>query len=129
MNKLDPNSIICHRGVILRAMKERMPYVKFYDMMYFVNAIIGLLKKRILEDRMIIVDGFGTISRVVHKPRRLYNVNKKDYNTVVSYNIYFSPHEDFLSLINLIGKDFIKELVRKKSRIEISKRKFSKVLI
>lgn len=125
--KSDP--YIVDRGRVLRLMLKRMPYVKFYDMMYFVNAIIELMIKRVIEDRVVIVDGFGVFSRREHKPRRLFNVNKKCFQDMVSHRINFNPHKDFLKMIEIVGKDFINELNRKKSKEEISKRTRKKVLI
>jgi nucleoid DNA-binding protein len=117
------------RGELLRAMLKRMPYVKFYDMMFFVNAIIELMIKRILEDKIIIVDGFGVFNRMKTKPRKAVNIGTKEYQTIVGHYIAFRPHYAFMQMVKWTGEDFLKEIILKKSAKEIASRKRRKRLI
>ncbi len=121
--------MVINRSSLLRAMLKRMPSVKFYDMMYFVNAIIELIIKRILEDKVVIVDGFGILTRTKSKPRRAYNVSKREYQTIVSNSVAFRPHHALLKMVELTGEDFLKEVIRKKSIQEVSSRKKRKKLV
>jgi len=121
--------MIVNKGILLRRLLKRMPTVRFYDMMYLVNCASELMIKRIIEDRPIIIDGFGTLHRVQEKPRRAFNVATRQMYTFEVNAVRFRPHIAFLRMIECVGKEYIKELIRKKSREAIKKRVKKKRLV
>jgi len=121
--------MIINRGALLKIMLKRMPAIHYFDMMYYINCVIELLIKRILEDRLTMVDGFGVLYRAKQQPRRVFNVVTRECHVVVSNLVSFRPHKAFLRVIDENGIDFIKAMVKKKSAEEISARKRKKRLI
>lgn len=121
--------MIVNKGVLLRRLLKRMPTVRFYDMMYLVNCAAELMIKRIIEDRPVIIDGFGTLHRVQEKPRRAFNVGTRQMYTFQVNAVRFRPHIAFLRMIDAIGKDYLKELIRKNSKEVIKNRVRRKRLI
>lgn len=100
-----------------------MPTVKFEDMQFYVSIIISLMIKRMLENRPIIIDGFGVFD--IRKRRyRIYDMISKrneDFMRECS-EIKFRMHYDFLKMAEIIGWDFIKKAKAKNNGIDEKKR-------
>ena len=120
--------MIVTRGDLLRSMLRRMPGIKFYDMMKYLNLIVEILIERALSDRITIVDGFGVLYRRKTKPRKVFNSLSKEYLYVVSHAVVLRGHKDFIEAIN-DDKDFIKEMIKENSAKQISVRVNKKKLI
>jgi nucleoid DNA-binding protein len=120
--------MIVTRGVLLRSMRRRMPNIRFYDMMYYVNVIVDLLIQRIIDGRIIIVDGFGVLYRRTTKPRVNRDVTNNTLREIVFNQIMFRAHADFKRMIYANDSDFLRQLIKKKSRETIKKRKYRRIV-
>ena len=128
MKRNDERPMIVTRGDLLRSMLKRMPGIKFYDMMGYVNFIVGILVARALENRITIVDGFGVLYRKKSKPRKIFNIGVGKHQHVVSHTVVLRGNKSFIETINS-DKDFIKEMLKENSRKQINVRTYKKKLI
>ncbi|HUU88590.1 MAG TPA: hypothetical protein VMX17_12675 [Candidatus Glassbacteria bacterium] len=126
MNEARP--MIVTRGDLLRAMLKRMPGIKFYDMMKYVNIIVNILIKRALNNRITIIDGFGVLYRTKTQPKKTINIATGMVQNIVSHVVAFGPHKDFIAAANS-DKKFIKEMLKENSRKQINVRTYKKKLI
>ena len=65
----------------------------------YINTIVEILGEHIVDDRMILIDGFGTISRMKKFPRKIRNINTKEVEDIVSDTAIFCPHKSFIKLM------------------------------
>ena len=95
---------------------KRLPMIKYHDLLFYFSVIFDLMTKRIIENRPVIIDGFGTFDRHRHGKRKRYDLVKKNYY-YIHYNVVtFKPHYDLIKMMNIIGLDFIKK--QKEKRIK-----------
>ena len=128
VKKNEERPLIVTRGDLLRSMLHRMPNVKFYDMMKYVNIIIQILIDRAVNDRISIIDGFGILYRRKTKPKRVFNSLKDKYFFVVSHSVVLRGNKDFIEMMNN-DKEFIKDNIKENSAKEISLRTYKKKII
>jgi len=102
---------------IIRAMEDRLSFLSKSDIRYFVFVIIGLMKKRIVENRVVIIDGFGVLLRRQRKytlcQRYLEIKGLGKIEKTIAHLIKFYPHHDLNKMRDIIGKNFLKHLVYK----------------
>lgn len=126
MKRNDQRPMIITRGDLLRSMLKRIPGIKFYDMMKYVNIIVDILIARALENRVTIVDGFGVLYRRKSKPRRIFNIGVGKHQHVVSHTVVLRGNKNFIEVINS-DIDFIKEMLKenslKQSSVRVNKKK------
>ena len=128
MKRNDERPMIVTRGDLLRSMLKRMPGIKFYDMMGYVNLIVRILVARALENRITIIDGFGVLYRKKSQPRKIFNIGTGKYQHVVSHTVVLRGNKSFIETINL-DKTFIKEMLKENSLKQSSVRVNKKRLI
>jgi len=115
---------------IIKGMQDRLPYLSKNDINYYALVIIGLMRKRLIENKPVIIDGFGVLLRksknfIIYQDflkARGFSITNKS----VAQLVKFYPHFDLLKMRDIIGKDFIKHLVMKNEKLrqqKVDKRK------
>jgi len=102
---------------------KRLPMVRYHDLLFYFSVIFDLMAKRIIENRPVIIDGFGTFDRQRYGKRKRVNISTKKHH-YVNYNVVsFKPHYDLLKMADLIGLDFIRTQKEKREKTNKGKKK------
>ena len=78
---------------------KRMEPMTMNELNMYWNALFDLIKERIANDNVVIIDNFGTLSRKVWKKKRAMNVNTREKVEIIPTRVVLIPNITFLNYI------------------------------
>lgn len=78
---------------------KRMEPITMNELNMYWNALFDLIKERIANDNVVIIDNFGTLSRKLWKKKKVLNVNTREKMEIIPTRVVLIPNLAFIKYI------------------------------